>query len=362
MDRNFEMARDFFVQGVQHYEAGNFAVAEQQFAAALALAPGRVSALLNLGAARLKLGRAEEALAVLEEALQTEPDNAEALAHQGAALAELGRLEAALASFDRSLALAPASPVAWMHRGTVLKDLGRHAEAARSFEESLSKGGDAELNRYYLAALRGDSPPPAPPRAYVQALFDGYAPSFESHVTGDLRYDAPAVLVQGLTGSGQRYARVLDIGCGSGLCGRLLRPHADRIEGIDLSAAMLEEARKCGAYDSLVQADAHDHLASVPEPYDLVVAADVLIYLGALEPVFSGVSRVLAPGGRFALTLERSDADMELRPSLRYAHSERHLREEASGHGFWVDRVEARVLREEQRQAIPGLFAWLRKG
>ena len=93
MSGNFEQARDFFMRGVAQYEAADFAGAERAFAAALALVPGRASTLTNLGAVRLKLGRAAEAAALLDEALAQEPRNAEALRHRAAALAELGRLE-----------------------------------------------------------------------------------------------------------------------------------------------------------------------------------------------------------------------------------------------------------------------------
>ena len=90
MSSTFEQARDFFLRGVGHYETGELAQAEREFAAALALVPGRVSTLTNLGAVRLKLGRAEEAAALFDEALALEPSNVEALRHRAAALAELG--------------------------------------------------------------------------------------------------------------------------------------------------------------------------------------------------------------------------------------------------------------------------------
>jgi tetratricopeptide (TPR) repeat protein len=110
MDSNFEQARLLFLSGVQAYEAGRLPEAERHFAAALALVPGRPSVLTNLGAVRLKPGRAEEALAVLEEALAQEPDNAEALGHGAPALAELGRRDHAAASFRAALTGVDLSP------------------------------------------------------------------------------------------------------------------------------------------------------------------------------------------------------------------------------------------------------------
>jgi predicted TPR repeat methyltransferase len=359
MDVNHQQARQFFLEGVQHYQAGRYAQAEQKFAASLALVPGRASALINLGAARLKLGRAEEALAVLDEALAQEPDSVEVLSHRGTALAELGRLQEALASLDRSLALNPQQGLAWSHRGSVLRDLERRDEAIASFEQAIAHGADPALNAYYLASLRGGAAaPPAPPRQYVQALFDGYARDFNQHLQ-QLHYDAPAVLARHVGASGRRFRHALDLGCGTGLCGQLLKPVCAAIDGIDLSGAMLDQAQALSVYQLLEQADAAEFMAVTERRYDLVVAADVFIYVGALEPVFEGVARVLEPGGLFGFTVEEAEEDFVLRPSLRYAHSEDYLRRLAAQHGFDVQQVERRAVRQDRQTPIAGLFVWL---
>ena len=359
MDSHLEQARTLFLEGVAHYEAGRLAEAGQRFAAALALAPGRTSVLTNLGAVKLRLGRAAEAMPLLQQALAQEPDNVEALGHCGTALAELGHPEQALPLFDRALALEPRAATVWMFRGSVLRELGRTDEAAASWREALARGADAELLQYYLAGLEGGSLPERPPRHYVQALFDGYAEGFDAHLVRTLRYEAPRVLVEWL--EHRRFAHALDLGCGTGLCGKLLRPIAARLTGVDLSAQMLEKARALGVYDTLVQADGVEFLAAGEERFDVVVAADVFIYVGVLDEVFRLLARRMQPGGAFAFTVEESTEEVVLRPSLRYAHSEAGLRRLAHEHGFRVDAIERRTVREEQRQAIPGLFVWMER-
>lgn len=362
MESQLERAKALFLAGVGHYEAGRLAEAEREFADALALAPGRPSVLTNLGAVRLKLGRVLEALDLLQQALAQEPGNAEALGHCGTALAELGRPREALACFDRALAIEPAAPALWVLRGTVLKELGRGPEAAASWREALARGGDAALLGYYLAGVEAGDAPPTPPRQYVQALFDGYAEGFEAHVVQDLRYDAPRVLVQRITGEGRRFRQALDLGCGTGLCGALLRPLAQRLTGVDLSANMLERARARGVYDTLQQADVLDFLSASQQQFDCVLAADVFIYVGALEGVLRALSQRMAPGGVFAFTVEEStQGELVLRSSLRYAHSEAGLRRLAAEHGFQVVAMERRAVRQEERQPIPGLFFWMER-
>jgi predicted TPR repeat methyltransferase len=359
---DFEQARTLFLEGVAHYEAGRLPQAERQFAAALALAPGRPSVLSNLGAVRLKLGRPGEALALLQQALAQEAGNAETLGHCGTALAELGRLEEALEQFERAVAADPASPALWILRGNVLKELGRLPQAAGSFRAALARGGDPELLRYYLAGVEPGQAPAHPPSHYVEALFDGYAEQFDSHLVQALRYDAPQVLTARLAAQGRRWHQALDLGCGTGLCGPLLRPLVDRLAGLDLSANMLEKARALGVYDELRQGELVAFLAQPGECFDLVLAADVFIYVGALDEVFRLLATRMPAGATLCFTVEEStQAELELRPSLRYAHSEAGLRRLAAAHGFRTTALERRPVREDQRVPIAGLFVWMER-
>ncbi|HVL76450.1 MAG TPA: tetratricopeptide repeat protein [Noviherbaspirillum sp.] len=396
MDSSFDAARQHFFTGIEHFEAGRLEPACAAFATAAALAPGRPSVLGNLGITLFQLGRIDEAVAPLRQATAADPAYAEAWACLG--LAEeargrwqeaadaleqalrlapdraplwmslalcrqrLGQAGPALDAFGRALAADPAYADAWSARGSLLRELGRLAEAAQCFEQALACGGDPELNRYYLASVQEAGLPPAPPRRYVESLFDEYAPEFQGHVTGALRYQGHEVLLRPLLQAGRRYPRVLDLGCGTGLCGTLIAPAADAIVGVDLSQAMLEEARKSGVYRELVHADVASFLAGERSPVDLVVAADVFIYVGALDAVFGAVRRILAPGGCFAFTVEEpvEDGGMQLLPSLRYAHSEQYVRDLAQRNGFEVDAMSRAPIRHDQERPVGGLYVYLR--
>jgi predicted TPR repeat methyltransferase len=158
---------------------------------------------------------------------------------------------------------------------------------------------------------------------------------------------------------------VLDLGCGTGLCGALMRSRAQRLTGVDLSPTMVEHARRRGAYDQLHTDDVVRHLASTDARHDLILAADLFIYIGDLGPVMAGVHRVLQPGGRFIFSIERDDmADaalgFRLRPSLRYAHAPAVLAQRAAQAGLRVERVLPVVLREEEGRPIDGAVLVLR--
>jgi predicted TPR repeat methyltransferase len=357
----FEQAKALFLQGVGHYEAGRFEQAQAQFEASLALVPRRASTLTNLGATRIRLGRFADAATVLEEATRLDPADAQAWGHRAAALAELGQPADALQCAEEALRRDERLVAVWTLRGTLLREAGRAHEAAECFRSALARGGDPQLNRYFLAAVGGGEPPAAPPRGYVQALFDGYAEGFEQHLVEVLHYRAPDALVQGL--GAREFGAALDAGCGTGLVGERLRGRVKRAVGVDLSANMVRQARARGVYNEVVQADVLEYLCAAEPGFDLVVAADLFIYVGELDAMFTAVINALRTGGIFCFTVELA-GDTErvaLRPSLRYAHSRAYVESLARTHGFDLLDVKEQPLREEQRTPIPGLFVWLAK-
>jgi predicted TPR repeat methyltransferase len=357
----FEKAKSHFLAGLGHFEAGRYVEAERDFAASVALVPGRSSSLTNLGATRLRLGHVEQAAADLRAAVDAEPGNAEALGHLGTALAELGHADDALAALGESLRLNPNVGAPWMLRAHLLRERGDAAEAADAYRRAGELGADPQMVQYALAALAGEPAPSAAPRHYVEQLFDTYADGFEQHLVDSLQYRGPGLLSDGL--ARQRFRSGLDLGCGTGLAAPLLRPRCDRLQGIDLAASMVERARALELYDTVVQGDITEFLASTRSRFDLLVAADVLIYIGDLAPVFAGAARVLEPGGEFCLTVEAHDGDGDwlLRPSLRYAHSEGYIRMLARQHGCAVRRTARHPLRLDQGRPVEGLFAWLER-
>jgi len=142
-----------------------------------------------------------------------------------------------------------------------------------------------------------------------------------------------------------------------------VRPMVGRLTGVDLSARMLARARELGVYDHLEHADIAEFLARADERHDLVLAADVFIYVGDLARVFALVARAMARGV-FCFSVEALDddaADVRLLPSLRYAHSRPYLVRLATQHGFEVAAIDRAAVREEQGVPIEGLYLVLRR-
>lgn len=279
------------------FEEGDLVAAADLARQALERAPGFAAALALLGRASLRAGEREEGLAALRRALALEPDDALGVRID---LAQAGALD---------------------------------TEAAIT-------------------------------ASYVRALFDDYAPRFERHLVRNLHYRGPELLADALRRTALRrfrsplYGLALDLGCGTGLMGRVLEGAVERLEGVDLSPRMLAQATKTRAYDALREGDLVGFLEEHPDAVaDLVVAADVFVYVADLAPVFAEARRVLRRGGFFAFTVQAHEGEgVVLGADARYAHGEGYLRGLAEACGLVPVCFEHVSTREDRGEPVPGFL------
>jgi predicted TPR repeat methyltransferase len=393
-----EQARTAFFEGVEHFEAQRLLQAHAAFERALKLTPQRPSVMLNLGVTRVGLGRYADAVPLLAAAVQAEPhapDGWAALAvaqfelaqwaaaaqafdhafsqgmatvpmrlQHGNCLLRLGQSDAAKQAFKQLLAIDEHCAQAWYQVGDLQRESGRTDDAINSYRKAASNGFDPALIDYVLSALKARAPILQPPRAYVQGLFDQYAQDFDQHLVGQLGYQGHRMLIEQLpAGREARFDRVLDLGCGTGLCGPLLRSRADWLVGVDFSPAMIAKASALCVYDGLTTLDVHEYLEIDTSSWRLVLAADVFIYLGDLQPLFALLAQRLDSGGWLSFTVERAATGqgVQLLPSLRYAHSPDYLDGLARRYGFDVVAVIDAAIRIDQGQPVAGQYWHLRK-
>jgi predicted TPR repeat methyltransferase len=261
---------------------------------------------------------------------------------------------------EQALERAPDWAPAWFALGDAREKLGERDAAAAAFARAAAcDPADVAGAGPRLALLQGRQAASLPP-AYVTRLFDDYAPRFETHLTQTLGYRGPEAILAALdeVAPGRRFPLALDLGCGSGLMGRALRGRVERLVGVDLSPAML--ARAVG-YDELAVGDLvaflHERTGA-----DLLVAADTLVYLGDLAPVFAAAAQAMAPGGLFAFTVESGEAPFALGETMRFRHSDAHVRAAAAQAGLKVALLRPVSTRREAGAAAAGRVAVLAKG
>jgi predicted TPR repeat methyltransferase len=257
-----------------------------------------------------------------------------------------------------ALELAPQWAAGWFRLGEMQEAAGLPDQAAQAWAMALKLEPADRLGAALKLQLIGKAPAAtAPPSAFVETLFDHYADSFEESLVEKLGYRLPDFLGRAIRKARPgRFRLALDLGCGTGLMGERLRPFVDRLEGYDISAGMLRKAKAKGIYDLLAKADLQ-RFSHPGAGADLVVAADVFIYVGALEGIAGAVADMLADGGMFAFSVETlaGGGDFALGPSRRYAHSEAYVRRVLPANRFAVLSLESMVIRHDRRDPVEGL-------
>ncbi|MGP1275505.1 MAG: methyltransferase domain-containing protein [Caulobacterales bacterium] len=264
-----------------------------------------------------------------------------------------GDFQAAADVLSSALELVPAWTAGWFRLGEFHEKAGQGEAALRAWDQALELDPadpfGASLKRDLARAMPvAESMPPA----FVELLFDQYASRFDAALTRGLEYRGPDILLARLQANGfERAAHALDLGCGTGLMGEVLRPFSGRLAGVDLSAGMLAEAEAKGVYDALAKADIA-RMDMVPAQYDLIVAADVFAYVGALEAVIAWCRAALLPGGYLAFTVEAAEEDIVLKESRRFAHGAPYLENLLTQAGFAAIDLAPCVVRKDRGEDI----------
>jgi predicted TPR repeat methyltransferase len=275
-----------------------------------------------------------------------------------------GDRAAAADILEQVVAAAPAFAAAWFALGDLRETAGDRVGAVTAF--AAARDADPQDHhgaRLRLARLGVGEATPALMEAHVQRLFGQHASRFDASLQ-HLAYCGPQLLatavgaVRSAAGRPPRFGAMLDLGCGTGLAGAAFRADVAHLTGVDISAGMIAEARRKALYDRLETGELLAFLAAegaAGRRYDLVVAADVLVYVRDLAGVAAAVRQVLAPAGLFAFTVETHPGEgVLLRESLRYAHSAACVRGAMAG--LEIVQLEEVATRTERRAPVPGLL------
>ncbi|NBJ12608.1 class I SAM-dependent DNA methyltransferase [Microvirga arsenatis] len=278
--------------------------------------------------------------------------------------------EAAADLARQVLEIAPSFAPAQAMLGRSLVELGQRDEAAAALRQALALEPEDALGvRLDLARLGALAPDAAITDGYVRALFDDYAPKFDRHLTKSLRYRGPELIADALRRACSRQIRdyrfglTLDLGCGTGLMAQALDGLCAAIEGVDLSPRMLEKAQKTKLYDALHEGELVSFLSGRgTAEADLVVAADVFVYMASLDAAFREAHRVLGREGLFAFTVQAHEGEgFILGEDARYAHGEAYLRALADAAGFTTVILERVSTREDRGVPVPGILCVMQR-
>ena len=369
-----DFAEAHFNLGSTLNDLGRLDEAEASYRRALQIKPDFAKAHFKMGSTLNDLGRLDEAEASYRRALQIKPDFAEAHFDLGNILGGLGRLGEAEASYRLVLEIKPDIADVYGNLGGVLMGQGKQNEALACFQQQIKLTPWNGTIMHLIASLTGNNTERAPIQ-YVENLFDDYADKFDTLLQKKLKYEIPeklvALVTQHLMPPTEKW-NVLDVGCGTGLVGSAIAPFTRQLVGVDLSAKMLEKAHVRNLYQRLERLDLltmmRGEKASI---YDVIIAADVFIYIGKLDEIIGEIKRLLRPGGVLAFSIEALAAlandesiqgdqrEYQLEKTGRYTQSVSYITRLASANGFMPQAIVETQIRMERGKPIKGyLVLW----
>lgn len=395
-----------YLGNIYHHEKANL-MALSCYEMALSINPDFAEAHTNRGSVLQELKRLEDALESHDQAIRINPDFAFAHYNRGNVLMGLKRLEDALESYDRAIKIKVDYAEAYCSRGNILNAQSKREEAVASYQKAIlikPNYGEAYLQlgnaltvqgkleeaiksyrqainidsqqygglEHLISAFTGKSTE-RPQLQYIEKLFDGYADEFDKHLTHNLGYQTPKVLASFLKKAVDLPSKgldILDLGCGTGLSGLEIHPYARQLVGVDLSSKMLEKAHSLSVYNRLEHSDLLAMMAGEEGAgYDVIIAADVFVYLGQLDNIISEAKRLLRPGGFFMFSVETFDElssnpidsenipEYKLNNTGRYAHSANYLENLARTNSFTILNFDRTQIRIERNMPVIGLVA-----
>lgn len=352
--------------GLIRHQEGRPEDAERCFREAVRLNPRYFKAYNNLGSLLLEKLQYAAASACYRQALRLMPDSLEVLLNLSGTLSKEGKRKESVEFAKRAVDLDRNNVKALTRYGSALNEAEDNKRAVTIFRRILKLDPDSAAAKFFLASQGHAQMPSSMPKEIIQSLFDGYADNFDQHLVSGLHYHVPAMLygaVTEVTGSEKAKLRILDLGCGTGLCGVQFRHMASRLVGVDLAPKMIAKSRERGVYDELLLDDISVPLRAPGAAYDLILAGDVFIYVGELAEVFRDCQRVLAPGGLFAFSVEAAGPgeSLILHSEQRYAHSPEYLRSLAREVGLEEARMSEIVVRMGKDQPVKGYLAIFRQ-
>lgn len=254
-------------------------------------------------------------------------------------LAEWGDHAAAADLLRQGIELAPHWPPFYFQLGESLRQSKDAAAAATAFHHYLARDPADAMGAAVKLSLLGAMPAPAAmPEEYVRSLFHQYAPKFEKSLVENLQYHTPDLMADIVSAHQDgNFAHLLDLGCGTGLAAKFFAGRAARMTGIDLAPGMIEQARMKNLYDDLQVGGIERFLDETAARYDLVLAADVFVYIGALEKIFAQTANVMMPCGLFCFSVQNPGEDVPawtIGADHRYAHARPYIESRLKNSGL----------------------------
>lgn len=327
--------------------------------------PNHFETQTNLATCYLKLGKLNEAKLHYFKALELTPEDTQILFNLGVINMQQGQVDIAIQHYQRAALLKPDDFALQNNLGVAFLAKQHAGFALRHFQEALRiQPGNAAIQHTIKILSKHQNLFSSPPE-YVKSLFDSYADHYEPHLLNALDYKIPQLLLDAvlrIAKPAEKSWDILDLGCGTGLCGTPFKPYAKNLVGVDLSTKMLEIAAQKQIYTELASSDLTTFLADKNAQYDLIIAGDVLVYIGDLADLFAKTHTALRNKGLFAFNTEiTEDAEFKMTQSGRFSHQKKYLEKLAADNHYKILNYQSVITRMQNNEPVHGHLFILQK-
>ena len=364
LDANFHDAR--FNLGKALLELGEIDGAKENFEAVLEVTPNKTHALNGVADVLFLKREYTKASEYYDEAIKNNAEFSPAYVGLGKVFLSLNDLDSAITHFKHALKINPNNIEALMFCGDALRKQGKLEAATAAYKDILEIDPENAQAKFHLATVDDDTVLDKPENDYIRRLFDDYSETFDEDIA-KVNYEVPKKLAeiakQYVTPSDNGQLSIIDIGCGTGLCGVEFKKFAHYLKGIDISPGMIKAAMRRGVYNDLEENEILTALVKHQNDTDLVVSADVFVYVGDLESVFLAVTSALKENGLFLFSVESHDGDedFKLPVTARFTHSRKYIQELAKRRGLELLECNDTEIRTESGSSVTGLLVALKK-
>lgn len=377
LNRSPDNKRTLFYMAQLLFENQKYDESSKYYIQLLELDKEDTRVLNNLGRLYDETNNVDKAINCYKKAIEINNSQATTHSNLGKTLRKCGDLENAEKSFNKSLELDGTNPETFFNLGKIYSETDRKDKAIEFLKKSVDMEYPVNYEKaeellkaakYFLKSLLDPEAFDADKKSFVADLFDEYADKFDDHLVKGLEYKTPEKikhLFDKHRANKTSFNAILDLGCGTGLCGPFLKNYTSHLTGIDLSKKMIDKARETSFYDELVVGEITEHVNQSDQVYDAIIAADVFVYVGGLNDIFKACSSKISREGIFIFSTEllpdsHNDA-YKLFDSGRYKHTTDYIDVTAKSHGFSVIDTMNCVLRKEHGSNVDGTISVLIK-
>jgi len=360
-----EHAAARFHLGCCYMLQNQYALAENMFNIIIQKQPSHPESQHNLATCYLKQGAFKEARQHYLIALDLNPDDIDILFNLGVIAEKQNDLDLAIRYYQKLLQINPDFFSAHYNIAIAFMMKKHNEFAIDHFNVALRLDPDNQNIQYLIEMLSPQKNTTGAPAEYITTLFDAYADHYEQHLTQALDYILPKLFLataRKKLNLADNKLNILDLGCGTGLCGEQFKSFARILDGVDLSEKMLEVAREKNIFDSLTKSEILLFLNNNIEKYDLILAGDVLVYFGDLDNLFKKTYESLCANGNIIFNTEISNKkDFAMNQSGRFSHHEKYIKLLAKKYNFIIKNFSSIQSRRQNNQPVTGYLVVLQK-